>query len=667
MNGTTKLDMMETEEQKKPAEKDAVQSDSRVIPANFTDDQKKEVSQLIEDEMELIKTELESEGFFDSVQSCKENYEAAHNADANALSGGYDIRIPLQKILVDILVSRTLRQTFQADPIVLMEKEGDLKDDDLHTRENKLDFTMRNQVRYEELAASIYEHAIYEPVCITKTYECHEEEEITRVETYAPEDIKRFESEYAAALVDSASEEFTQWQRLQAGQTVTVPVTETKVLYSGPRVYRVDNDKFFARPRIKDFRKQRVHGEQMDYTWADIEMRVNNKSYGWDSGAVEAIKKAYGDDYRKAVIPFYEMVTQYAKEKDGKTRRYIVTIESKTREIVKAVLYTNEEMCYTAHSVCPKDDSWIGESMLPLINDLIDIVNANLNYMLYSNDLGHTPVIMASDPEAITRRAIELGLVNVIPFQKDTTFQSVTLTDPGFDRINFINVIMDLISLLSGIDPQLLSGAETPNDPRAPAAKTAMKMQVTNMRIEDKILRLQYGDVQVCEKVEKILASTVDSLDYWNKGIQVSVPREAYKSPVRYVMHGSKMTFSRQMDLQLVMQFVEILERKYPGLWADYEVKRDVLNIIINDMGGSVRKSKDKITARLDAYIEITKKVEALKKLMGGQGGMPGQEAPGTGEPIPEISNGAGAAASDMGGSSMPTGGASAPSAGVAQ
>ena len=68
VNGTTKLeelDSLVTE----TADQDIVldPSNSRIIPANFTPEQESEVKKIIKDELELIKTEYEAEGFLAAV------------------------------------------------------------------------------------------------------------------------------------------------------------------------------------------------------------------------------------------------------------------------------------------------------------------------------------------------------------------------------------------------------------------------------------------------------------------------------------------------------------------------------------------------------------------------------------------------------------------------
>jgi hypothetical protein len=200
----------------------------------------------------------------------------------------------------------------------------------------------------------------------------------------------------------------------------------------------------------------------------------------------------------------------------------------------------------------------------------------------------------------------------------------------------------------------MLSGAETPEDPRAPAAKTAMKMQVTNMRIEDKIIRLQYADAQVVRKVEKIIYGINDKYDYWNKGEEKKVDKKVYSVPVRYVMHGSRMTFSRQIDLQLTLQFIDILGKLSPASLKEYPVIRVLLDTVINDSGGSIKKSRDIILEQINNVIEMQAKVAEVKRLMAEQGQ---EKQEGQTQPVPDMGQGAGIPnTGGMPQSGMPTG-----------
>lgn len=647
----------------KQPEKEQVNLDSRVIHVKFTPEQQAELKDLIEKEVRRYKGILDAEGFYENVENCKEKFEAEHEG-SSAISGDYDIRIPLQKLIVRTLTDRAIRQTFQADPLVLMEREGPISDDDLHIRQNKLDFVARNQVRYEELCRSIYEHAIYEPVCITETIHYYDvEENNTTIETYqpTPEDIERFDKDFGT-VIDTESAEYQNRLMLIAGQSVTVPVTAPRVLYDGPKVNRIANDKFFADPKQKDFRKMRVHGKQVDFTWADIDMRANSKKYNWDKDAVERIKKMWGEDYKSKSIAFFEMIVLFDKNKDDKVRRYIITMEGRSREIVRSVLYTNEEMQYTAHSINPKDDSWIGESLLNMINELVAIVCSNFNYMLYSNDLAHTPIVASDDPDSITRKGIDLGVVNIIPSPKGTQFQQLTFGTTGFDRMAFISTLFDLIYLLAGVNVPALSGNTNAKDPRAGVGKTALTQQVTNLRIEDMITRLQYADVQVMEKIEKIMFNTAENLNYWNGGKEIEVKKTAYGSPVRYVMNGSRMTFNPSMDLDAIMRFLDICSNLSPATLGIEKVRRDILNIVIQDVGGSISKMKDKIMGYMDAAIKV--KEIAAQAMQSGQAWQQGQQSM-PDRPISELSVGAGGQSSPVSQSGMPDGGSGGGSGGT--
>jgi hypothetical protein len=641
-----------------------INQDRKVIYINFDDTQKEELKQLIEKAMARMHNALDEKGFYDALDDLKEKYNAEHKEEGYPVSGNYDIVLPIQKLVVGVLVDMAIKQCFQVDPLVLMEREGPISDDDLHIRQNKLNFTVRNKLRFEEVCRAIFEHAIYEPVCITETLDFFDEERFnTTIETYqpTPEGIAKYEKDFGL-INDEDSLEYQNRLLLGMGQAVTVPVTGSKVIYDGPKVTRVDNEKFFADPNQKDFRKMRVHGKEVDLSWADVEMRANSEKYNWDKDAVEKIKKMWADDKSKT-IPFFEMVVLFDKDKKDETRRYVITMEARSREIVRSILHTEEEMQYDSHSINPKDDSWIGESLLVMINEIAAVIQSNLNYMLYSNDLAHTPIIMTDDPDAITRRGIDLGVVNAINVGKGSTMQQLTFGNTGFDRMSLVASLFDLLYIFCGVNVPTLSGGMQAKDPRAGVGKTALTTQVANLRIENMITRLLYGVSKVVEKVEKIMYKNEANLDYYDGNKLVKVPKSIYQSPVRYIMNGSKMSFNPEMDLNAFAKFMQIASGIVPEILKIDEVRRELLEIVIQDIGGSISKRKEELVKYMDSFIKVKKEMEKKKQEAMGKG-QPGAQP--TDKPIPETTIGAGSTSiPDSGSAGVPQGGAPAASSGA--
>ena len=210
-----------------------INQDRKVIYIKFDDTQKEELKQLIEKAMARMHNALDEKGFYDALDDLKEKYNAEHKEEGSPVSGNYDIVLPIQKLVVGVLVDMAIKQCFQADPLVLMEREGPISDDDLHIRQNKLNFTLRNKLRFEEVCRAIFEHAIYEPVCITETLDFFDEERFnTTIETYqpTPEGIAKYEKDFGL-INDEDSLEYQNRLLLGMGQAVTVPVTGSKVIY----------------------------------------------------------------------------------------------------------------------------------------------------------------------------------------------------------------------------------------------------------------------------------------------------------------------------------------------------------------------------------------------------------------------------------------------------
>jgi hypothetical protein len=201
--------------------------------------------------------------------------------------------------------------------------------------------------------------------------------------------------------------------------------------------------------------------------------------------------------------------------------------------------------------------------------------------------------------------------INVIKFNKGTVFSQIKFDTVGYERVSLLNWINNFEALITGVDPMLASGAQTPDDPRAPASKTAIKKQSSNIRIEDIIITLQKADAELAEQVESIYfqyyADDNGTIKYFDGKTTFELNRDMLSVPVRYVCHGSSLSFSKALDQQLALYTTDYVSKYYPEVWQDIEARRTILGIYLQNAGGSVEKNKDAILKPLDRQLEAKK------------------------------------------------------------
>ena len=629
-----------------PINKDVVQEQSPeemsyIINANFTEDEESDLMKLMTNEMARIRLELDDADWLEKCEKADDEYDGTHIDDED--TDLIDIKLLLTTITIDIIASRAYRQTWTPNPCVMMEAEfvDDQLMDILHVREENIDYYLRNKAKLQDVSLPLYRAAGKYGTAILKTYYKHHEELRTKRKFYRPgnqDDIKKFEEKYKKKLRNPQSKEFGEWLQLKQwqGKPIAKKESDNVTLYHGAKVYRVDPKNFYARPKIKDFNRHILISELFKYNWYDIES--NAISGFWDKDKVEDLRSYAGAGYEQKDFDFYESIVWFDRAgEDGKLKheRYLVTHESMTKKIVRAIYYPYDECCYVPYTIFENDDSWIGYSITERMKDIVTTANSVINSFVGEQDLAHTPIII-SNSKKVGDWTIVLGQPNLLPvdpgnMQGTTTFSQYRMETPSTDRIAFLQWILSYISILTGVDPMLLSGAQDPTDKRAPAAKTQMKLQASTIRIEDMIVTLQKGDAEVAKQIESIIYKFPEDINknygFVSKGQNQEIDPQFFERPVRYVMAGSRMAFDRNMDLAVIMQTIDFLTKFFPEIMQDMTVKKSFLTAVLNNSQGTVEKMKDDVMKPMLMIVQSQQqeqqKLQQVLEQVKAQGGDP--------------------------------------------
>ena len=597
---------------------------SQTVDADFTEDEEDEVIRICQTELSRIKQEYDEINWFEKCETADDEYEGAHSFE-DPDDTNPDIKLLLTTLTIDIIASRAFRQTWTPNPLIMMEAEfqDDKKADILSLRSDNLDYYLRNKAKLQEISLPLYRAAGKYGSAVLKPFYAVEQETQTFRKYYRPhpDDLAKFEKKYAKKLMKGKGKEFEEWQtlkqRMMTGDNKPVSKIETEdiVLYKGARMYRVDWKKFFARPKIKDFRKHTVISELFTYNWYEIEQNVRSKF--WNEERAEEIKNEYGDNYLKTDFDFYTSIVQFDRKQEGKLQRYLVTYEAKSKKIVRAKYYPYKHIFYFPYSVFDRDDSWIGYSITERMSDIAATANSFINSGVKEQDLAHTPLIVSTGTK-VGDWNIVLGKPNLLPLNPQgmgqaTTFMQYKLETVSTDRLAWLNWILNFVSILTGVDPMLLSGAQDPTDKRAPAARTQMKLQASTIRIEDMIMTLQKSDAAVAEHIEDIIYrfkddSESDDYKFFRNGKEQTIKYEDMTKPVRYIVAGSRMAFDRNQDLQVIMQQIDFVAKFFPEVWANLEAKKAFYEADLNNCQGTIEKMKDTFLKPLDDMIDASKK-----------------------------------------------------------
>lgn len=641
--------------EKSPAESETGRTDSS-IRLNLTDDERGEFITLIKEELRKIIAEYSEAEYFDKIEKADNEYEGIKEATDFPFTDASNRKLLLTTMLIEIVSTTARRQTCFPSPMVLLEKEEEIDETALRDREDSLDYQLRKDIDYEPFSLVNYQTACKYGASVTAIELDNDVETFLYRETYTQANIDKFTKKYAKKLFTPDSKEFREWQRILAGESITKIENEVTEVYYGPKLRIVPLNKFFARLKIKEFRRHRVIAEQMDFVWMDIERRMETGFY--DEDAVIDLKMK-NPDYEKGDYKIYQaIVKKYYK---GRLGRFVITFDDRTEIILRAIFYPykHNKVYYVSCCAFPKTNSWLGYSFTERLADMTEIANAFLNSAINEFTLGHMPTILCDDPEFDGSRTTIQNL-SVLTFKKGTQFTPLKFEYTSMDRVQFMSWIQNFSELIIGVSASLMSGRETPGDPRAPASKTALKYQASSLRIEDIISSLQRADIEIIEQIDKLSEQYLigeDGLKYWTNNEEKVIPAETFNKKIRYIMHGTRLSFDKRIDFQIATQIMEILKNNFPDLWQDIEVRFRILSIMLNNLGGAVGKNKKYIIAPMKQKIDMKNQMETMVKnikqkiasgeqltpeeqaiaqrlqQMQGQGGAPQIGAPGPGGP----------------------------------
>lgn len=584
-------------------------------------DAKQRLLTQIKDETGRIFKEYQEEQYYETRQAAEDEYIGTRFQVNFPFSDSSNRRLLLTTLIVDIIASKGRRQTWGISPAVTMEpEEEEISADELSERAELLDHRFRNDIGIEILSEQIYREACLYGSCVVKVPFAHEAEYfVTRTTYEGAHGAEQFEKKYIAKLEDGDPKYVGIWKRLKKGEDVTVREELEQVRKHGPAPYIVDLKNFYARLKIKDLYRHICIGEEFMMTWYDLETRVSQGFY--DKIGVDALQNR-NKEYRDETYKIREDTVMFDLEGNGKLRRFIVTYDTASEEILRCIYYPyrHGKIHYVIYSGIPRKDSWLGFSFHKRLEDLVSICNTFLNSAINEYTLGHTTTIITDDQETRLDR-ISLENLSVIRMKTGSKFQPIKFDYSSMDRVAFLNWIVNFAELLTGVNASLMSGAETPEDPRAPARKTELKYRSSNMRIEDVIHNLQAGDADLAEQCDKIYyqypASDADTIEYFRGTTRKVVSRNVFDKGVRYVMQGSKLSFDKNLDMNVAMGIGKYLQEFYPEVWRDPEARYEILDIVLMNTEGSVEHRREAIIKPLKAMVDAQRKIREVNKKLG--------------------------------------------------
>lgn len=584
-----------------------------IIKVELNEQKRADVVGEIEQALSQIQKERDEENLEEKWENLQKLYEGTIEYEYEPWAGAAKYRIGLLGMHIDISTQKAKSQTLNAKPLILLENENKEIDQaefqkTIRDREDWIDFILRKKVGIENFIPSVYRQAFIQGTAILKIPYDKRVEYPVIVREYTPAEkaVYAFDS----LKIHSEEEREENIARLEAGETISVIIKNIELVRSeGALPYRVPIENFYVRPKIRDIYSQKLIAEKMSKSW--LEIMAQKEAGFYDEEAVGKLERKRHEEGTGANYDLYECILLSDFEQKGKYRRYLLTLETNTKEILRMVYYPyiHSKICYVPYYAIPRDDFFYGYSLAEKAKGIDNVVDRLWNNVFNMTDI-HTnpPKKIVGNPKIPP----DPGPGSLFWLKANDDVTPIQLSPYTHEPFTLLTLGMELEDLVTGVS-RGLSGQTTPTDPRAPAAKTAMLMAASNERISDYITELQRSNAELAEQVEKI---------YWqflpDKVPYTPIPNAlAPDEDVRYIPHGTEIPMNKEVELQLIIQFMQFMSA-FPEILQDPTKRQIIISAFIDALGGTIEKhKKELVNVTVNPIFNVLSKLspEQLKQL----------------------------------------------------
>ena len=465
-----------------------------------------EKKKLLDELCTIVKNwEDEQEDFYSWCEKIDDAYRGILPPRNEPWPGASNINTQIIKTKVRTM-AQSGKSALDTNPIFPLEPREESDVERVRQIELFLDYAARNEMKVMELAYSLLLDTGKYGTSIVKTPFVVQTRDVTEVETYDgknPEDMARFAERFPTAM-----EEYPEYvARLVSQEKILLNVSHEKEIYRGPLPERVKRTNFIPAPEYTDIEKMPGAFEKLELSWWDLVQGEKDDKY--ESDALDAIRKKYSEEkdateYMRKQYDIYEGWYEWGPEGEDR-ERCMFTLSIDENVLLRAIKYpyVHGRSYFRNLEFMPDADKFDGE---PLAGDLLH--PQKLMNMLFNTaidcDTANMPVYAHTSGSSTGKN---WNREKWRPFKifGMATGESMQQMSSGHNSSNSLQLMQyaqrfgDDVSRIS----EMWTGGESKMDPKAPAAKTQMLLEVSQQGMSEymKSFRVGWNEMvyQICQ------------------------------------------------------------------------------------------------------------------------------------------------------------------------
>jgi hypothetical protein len=426
-----------------------------------------------------------------------------------------------------------------------------------------------------------------------------------------------------------------------------IEVTVDRLVYRGPKAEVVDEADMMRVPMTaRDLKRCRTYGRRIYFRKEELKERVREGALWGDAveRLIKNVKPASTDrdswrqgqdriegvsrDTSKAADDYecFEVVVKMDRDGDGREEKYFATYSLTERCLLGFSDYIYRREIFIPFRMIKRSGRMSGKSIPELLEEMNHSIDFDIRMDMNNDAIRNVPIFKGQksektkgfDPQA-DENVIRPGVFWWLDDAKSVSVVNAQ-TGNNADSVNRRQEVMRYAEMLVG-PTQLLSGRESPIDPKAPGNKTIALIQQSNMRIEDYINELRgdgsegigfdaLGDLIVSHYYQ----FGTDQIDYEStKEGQVvnTLRRTQLKGRFRMATHGVTATMNPEADFDKAMMWFQILS-KDPMITSDKMRYRNLLNRLM--LAGRLEGREELLPTAAEVSGEKDKELMAAAK-----------------------------------------------------
>lgn len=505
------------------AEKDTRREEELEIP------QYKETVDLSTDQINRLKTEV-----FDFWQTLKDerisgnweekwsNLDAQYDGEMDdSTNSEFNLNVPVTKKKVTDLTKFAVKAFFNSDPkFVVTPRPGMVQegtDEVCEHQEDYLDYLLDEELHLKEPLRKVLHSAILKHLGLLKVVYAYERKKRKREEDYSGEwkrneatgereqpGLRLFAENYPQAE-EEGNPNHKYFKKLKAGKDISIVVEFNEVVYNNPRFSHVDIKNFWCPLNVEGYQGLsdcQITVEKQEYSWWELKKKekegdfINVEEMKFDAGGT---KEAY-KNFRQRKYEVIEVVYWFNLEDSDDNEdevRLVCWFDAEKKIFLGAIYYPYYlvESYYIPFNITENKEGIYQDGLGEDLTDSHLAQNAILNFTLTGAWIQNTNTPIIPQGSSVAEQFLENRWTHGIPIEvpvndMQTIDSGIKFLDkPPMNTQELMHLLLYMGQLdddMSGIS-SLASGKETPLDPRAPAAKTAMLMKQSGVSIEDYI------------------------------------------------------------------------------------------------------------------------------------------------------------------------------------